>query len=301
MAAKKGAPTRGDLAKRYAARRSIGAWAELSFEKTYGQGYSKYSAFDILLRQEFNRAVEGDMQAVKVLLRMAKANLREADQRFEIVRGYPDDGYKPEKQSNADLACLILGIGVVDNDAVERVSGASREYELKRLKPTHIAKWVVDAALDANVPSDPSKWGLERFKRMAACCDDARFSEWQAKKAELLEELVRLRGPRSGRWQPGKSGNPRGRPGFKSDINVEIQDQEYPYDDFFLEPFTLTVGGQALTVTRLEALMHKLVVEAGKGNSKARRLLLPELMSFHEMKWKGEAPKIVFSDKEKLI
>lgn len=301
MAAKKSVPTRGDLAKRYAARRSIGAWTELSFEKTYGQGDSKYSAFDILLRQEFNRAVEGDMQAAKILLRMAKANLREAGQRIEIVRGYPDDGYAPDKESNADLACLILGIGVVDNDTVAKVSGLSREYALKRLKPTHIAKWVVDAAREAHVPPDPSKREFERFERIAASSDDVRFREWQAKKAELLEELVRLKGPRSGRWQPGKSGNPRGRPSFKHDANVEVQDQEYPYDDFFLEPFTLTVGGQALTVTRLEALMHKLVVEAGKGNNKARRLLLPELMSFHEMKWNRGAPDIVLSTRRKLI
>ena len=149
MVAKGKARVRGERARREEARESIGAWANLAFEKIYGNGNEKFSAFDVLLRKEFNRALDGNLQAIKVLLRMAKANMREAGPRIEIVRGELPDPNRPPQPVNAELAYLILGIGVVENEALKWMPGDFRKYEIPRLKATHIANWVVEAALVA--------------------------------------------------------------------------------------------------------------------------------------------------------
>ena len=75
------------------------------------------------------------------------------------------------------------------------------------------------------------------------------------------------RPPRHSRFQPGRSGNPRGRPpGVKSlsDIVRKIVGQKV----------TVTENGRARRVPRLEAILLRAAGEASRGDPPALRLLL---------------------------
>jgi hypothetical protein len=75
------------------------------------------------------------------------------------------------------------------------------------------------------------------------------------------------RPPRHGRFQPGQSGNPRGRPkGVKSlpDIVRKIVGQKV----------TVTENGRARRIPRLEAILLRAAGEASRGDPRALRLLL---------------------------
>jgi hypothetical protein len=73
--------------------------------------------------------------------------------------------------------------------------------------------------------------------------------------------------PRHSRFQPGRSGNPRGRPkGVKSlpDIVRKIVGQKV----------TVTENGRARRLPRLEAILLRAAGEASRGDAPALRLLL---------------------------
>jgi Family of unknown function (DUF5681) len=75
------------------------------------------------------------------------------------------------------------------------------------------------------------------------------------------------RPPRHSRFQPGQSGNPRGRPrGVKSlsDIVRKIVGQKV----------TVTENGRVRRVPRLEAILLRAAGEASRGDARALRLLL---------------------------
>jgi hypothetical protein len=75
------------------------------------------------------------------------------------------------------------------------------------------------------------------------------------------------RPPRHSRFQPGQSGNPRGRPkGVKSlpDIVRKIVGQKV----------TITENGRARRIPRLEAILLRAAGEASRGDARALRLLL---------------------------
>jgi hypothetical protein len=75
------------------------------------------------------------------------------------------------------------------------------------------------------------------------------------------------RPPRHSRFQPGRSGNPRGRPrGVKSlsDIVRKIVGQKV----------TVTENGRVRRVPRLEAILLRAAGEASRGDARALRLLL---------------------------
>jgi Family of unknown function (DUF5681) len=75
------------------------------------------------------------------------------------------------------------------------------------------------------------------------------------------------RPPKHSRFQPGQSGNPRGRPpGVKSlsDIVRKIVGQKV----------TITESGRARRVPRLEAILLRAAGEASRGDARALRLLL---------------------------
>jgi Family of unknown function (DUF5681) len=75
------------------------------------------------------------------------------------------------------------------------------------------------------------------------------------------------RPPRHSRFQPGQSGNPRGRPrGVKSlsDIVRKIVGQKV----------TVTENGRVRRIPRLEAILLRAAGEASRGDARALRLLL---------------------------
>lgn len=258
------------------AARLLGAWPDLARAKIHDSGGKKYSEYDLMLRREYKRALDGNIKSIKFMLRILDANLKARDYHFPPVHhvviwrgGCPPR--PPAKNSrNADLALIILGIGAVsDRKLKELRSECERSYEekLRDLQPDMLEPWVYCFARGESLPSntDPTD-----------SCDNSRLQEWGAAKEKLLADLMRLRGPGATRFKPGQSGNPKGRPRAKA---------IYPYEEFFMEPVTLKFGRQTIRTTRIDALLRHLVNKAAKGDDKLQDLLLPILAKLEEAKW----------------
>ncbi len=85
--------------------------------------------------------------------------------------------------------------------------------------------------------------------------------------ADAIDSVGYRRPPKHSRFQPGQSGNPRGRPpGVKSlpDIVRKIVGQKV----------TITENGRTRRVPRLEAILLRAAGEASRGDPRALRLLL---------------------------
>lgn len=266
-------------------RDTVGAWVDLTFEKIHDHGGTRYSSYDLLLRQVYKEALEGKPAAVKAIVRMLRANIEERAKQKEWEERHAPVDHRPRRDvlANASLALLILGIGALDNAALKRLGqpgDAGYERRLRTLQPNRIEQWAVDAAL-AQPDQPPRSEASYRYTVGSVVADSANLTDWETRKAELLAGLMRLRGPGATRFVPGQSGNRLGRP-------PKCEEETFPYDDFFMEPLTTTVDGRERTITRLDALMHRLTSMAMKDNKPLRRLITPVLMKFHELRWQED-------------
>ena len=78
--------------------------------------------------------------------------------------------------------------------------------------------------------------------------------------------------PAHTRWQPGQSGNPRGRPKRERDFDKLI-DQELG------QTLRINENGQSRVLTKREIIIKGLVNDAMKGDARARRMIMPILMN----------------------
>lgn len=74
--------------------------------------------------------------------------------------------------------------------------------------------------------------------------------------------------PTHSRWQPGQSGNPRGRP-------KKVKDFEKLLDIELSRTLRITEGGQQVSLTKRELILKTLVNDALKGDLRALKMLLP--------------------------
>ena len=81
--------------------------------------------------------------------------------------------------------------------------------------------------------------------------------------------------PKHGQFQPGKSGNPAGRPARSRNMKRLVQ-------ELLNEKVELTENGETLVVSKREALVRRMYADAVNGNAQARRQLLGILE-----KWSG--------------
>ena len=73
--------------------------------------------------------------------------------------------------------------------------------------------------------------------------------------------------PKSTRWKPGQSGNPKGRPKKTKDFDKLI-------DRELSETVRITDGGESKVVTKRELIIKRLINEALKGDKAALKLTL---------------------------
>lgn len=74
--------------------------------------------------------------------------------------------------------------------------------------------------------------------------------------------------PTHSRWQPGQSGNPRGRP-------KKVKDFEKLLDIELSRTLRISEGGQQVSLTKRELIIKTLVNDALKGDLRALKMLLP--------------------------
>ena len=263
----------------------LGCWTQLLEEKLFGSEGDRLSPKDILLRQEYKRATDGNIKAIRNMMAVLEAALEHEKGPHKAYDPFYRD--KPEElprvdPANADLGLLLLGIGALDDRCLERVGspgGASYDVELKQVRVTRLEGWVLEFANQRTGRRACSGMN-ELVVRAFEAASPKTCGKWYANREQLLFDLMRLRGPAGARFQPGRSGNPRGRPLARRD--------GIPVDDFFMEAVPFSIGGKERTVTRLDALMHHLVLKALKGDQKIARLIMPTLLLLKKEEWLSE-------------
>lgn len=264
-------------------RDTIGQWADLAFDRVYEDKDGNFSAYDVLLRRTYKAAWDGEAWAIREMLAMIDANLKERELQKRYFDRRPSALFKTPRTNlyNADLALLILGICAVDNhslDVVDATGRGSRKEALKELHPVLIEQWAVELAKSQPDAPELNPWELTEVEESTVSDDEEEVSQWRKQKDRLLDELMAVRGPGSSRFAPGVSGNPAGRP-------VKPTYSLLPYDGFFMEKVKVPYQNTILEMTRLDALMAKLVTSAGSENRKLARLLVPILRKLHELRW----------------
>ncbi len=265
------------------APRVLGDWADVARTKAYGAKGKKYSDFDIMLRQEFQAAWNGDLPAIKTMMQMLDANLKARDYHHPASRGVIQRGDRPvrrpeDEPRNADMALLILGICAIDNRALKPLRDCDEpsDEKLRSLRPNCVESWVLQLCPDVDA---------SEYKNVVESGVSIEVSDWYVNNFEILEDLKRAHRPGATRFQPGKSGNVKGRPRKKPPL--------YPHEEFFMETVEARVHGKKRVLTRLDALMSKLTSEASKGDAKLRRLIAPILIKLEQRDWEKNniAPK----------
>lgn len=273
----------------------VGDWMEIGLEKMHGSGGKRYSISDIMLRQEYKLAMEGELSAVRHMMRMIDTIIKARDEAachvIEIIRG--DEDKVAERPRNADLALLILGICSVSDASCQRLenaSGAGYDQQLRMMSPCYIEPWVVELAKSRESGGHDKPQSCSKLEPSLKLASVANTAKWRENRTRLLSELMRTRGPGATRFKPGQSGNARGRP--------PRTHPELPYEDFFMEMLTVKIGGKKRQITRLDALMYQLMMMASKGDVKIRRIILPRLSKHYEQEWfaQFERPMTIVRD-----
>lgn len=100
--------------------------------------------------------------------------------------------------------------------------------------------------------------------------------------------------PRHARFQPGQSGNPKGRPKGSKNFATILQQQ-------LTKKITITVDGKPRRMTVQEVIARRLATDSMKGTTKAMELLIRLTSSkFDEGTGKDVASETVLPDKDAL-
>ena len=96
-----------------------------------------------------------------------------------------------------------------------------------------------------------------------------------------------MKPPKATRWQKGQSGNPKGRK-----PKEKVEDLRVMFDEILLETIPVTINGHSQQMSKFEALIERVRVEALRGEPKAVRALL-QLSKSAGILSKSAAPKFI--------
>jgi len=275
-------------------------WEGLVLAPLHSSNGEMFSTADVLIRKRYKQAFDGDVRAARDMIKAARANAK-ARKAQQVTYNEWDDPLEQRRRRAkerearlADPALLLLGIAAVDNEAFRNLGEPGEPGfagRLARLRPTHLAQWVVDYAKSRS--GHPARDLPYSMTGSVLPEDHPELSVWREAGDWLLAHLVRTRGPGATRFQEGISPNPSGRPRGRK---TEPEDEDLPFDRFFSELTEIPAGGKLITVTRLDALIWKLMVEAGKGNDQLLNLLAPRMVDLVTLQWKSRVPTAIMED-----
>ncbi|WP_126174422.1 DUF5681 domain-containing protein [Altericroceibacterium xinjiangense] len=228
---------------------------------SFGEGKSarRVSGAELLWRQQFKRALEGDPKAFAEMLKIVRINEREREK--QQGRG-PLLGKerRPRRLVNAEEALQILGIAWrCRGGTVERVGLAPWAFERAGERLSKHAARKVDWSSPYAQPLGGPRSPLYPLHDQP---------EVEPKPKRSAEET---------RFQKGESGNPKGRP--------PKEKLELPFEGFLNEKGTLRVNGVDCKLTRLEALIHQMNLRAIKGDDKLAAILNRAYTAEHYARW----------------
>ncbi|WP_428248392.1 DUF5681 domain-containing protein [Ferrovibrio sp.] len=91
------------------------------------------------------------------------------------------------------------------------------------------------------------------------------------KKAKSGSEVGYKKPPRNTQFQPGQSGNPRGRP--KGSVNAKTL-----LAKLLRKPVIITINGKPVKVSMLEAQFEKIFSDSLHGKPSAQKIIMPLLL-----------------------
>ena len=100
--------------------------------------------------------------------------------------------------------------------------------------------------------------------------------------------------PRQGQFQPGQSGNPRGRPkgsrGLKTDLHAEL-----------VSKMTIQINGQPITATKQQLMVKTLATRAASGDVRAIKALIDLVMQVFGAEDRGEGRKQLSAQDQQIF
>lgn len=212
---------------------------DVLFTRRYALGGgTKVTGYDVLLRQAYKAALQGDIEAIKSLLKVG--------QRIEKIHGerhYPTRYTGPDPYVSAAPAMRLLGI------LVSRTNPAPLSIGL--------APWVADAL---------AARGTDSLKHHTCEPDEIADTPYSLHADHLYVPGRPRQDPADTHFKPGQSGNPHGRRKARFGCSAR--------QHFLDELVQTSLSGERRSLTRYQVLLLQLELKAAKGDEVVRKLLL---------------------------
>lgn len=252
---------------------------DLAFEpliEIKGPVTEKVSTFDVLMRRRYREALEGKVDAIKVML-----NVIRHDARFRAEANGPHRT-RIVREGASGIVPATPAMRLLD---IARPMGLAGRIGIAPWVAALVRQRLGDRAVDAC-----REYLCDPVSSEGSCSEDGAKPVERYSLHDDPDYYIppKASAPQATWFPKGKSGNPAGRPP-RRDIDV-------PFGGFLQGMVAIKIEGQERTVTRLEALVYQLQVKALNGDASVSRLLVEAGVAEHLDRWRRrpEVMRIVY-------